>query len=275
MIFQTSDKVNLNYMTYGDKSNEPIVLIHGLAADHEMWLPQIINYPEQGYFVIVPDMRGHGMSAGANSFLISDCARDISELLGHLGIESANIVGVSMGGVIAQQFACDFPGKTSKLIIADSFSEVSSFTEKLAGRLQWLTIKIAPALLSNSLESVYKGDDKAYAREYFRKAYAHMDKKQLLKARKALNGFNITHRLKSVKIPVLILVGDGFGKFALKMAQKTKKAISQSELKVIGGGSDPSNLTAPLKFDFEIFNFLKDKSRKINNNNNSSQCYKK
>ena len=257
MIFQSSDKVNLNYMTYGDKSNEPIVLIHGLAADHEMWKPQIINYPEQGYFVIAPDMRGHGMSAGTNSFFISDCARDISELLDHLEIKTANIIGVSMGGVIAQQFACDFPEKTIKLIITDSFSEVSSFTEKLAGKLQWLTIKIAPALLSKSLESAYKGDDKVYACEYFRKAYARMDKKQLLKARKALNRFNITHRLKSVKIPVLILVGDGFGKFALKMAQKTKKAISQSELRVIKGGCDPSNLIAPVKFDFEVLNFLK------------------
>jgi pimeloyl-ACP methyl ester carboxylesterase len=181
MIFKTSEKVNLFYLTYGNRMNAPCVLIHGLGVDHEMWKPQIVKYPTQGFFLIVPDMRGHGKSSKVDLFRIKDCARDINELLGHLGIESANIVGVSMGGVIAQQFACDFPGKTSKLIIADSFSEVASFTKKLAGWLQWFTIK---------------------------------------------------------------------------MAKKTTKMINQSKLKVIKGGTDPSNLVATERFDFEALRFL-------------------
>lgn len=41
MKFKTSEKVDLYYMTYGDKTHEPIVLIHGLGADHKMWKPQI------------------------------------------------------------------------------------------------------------------------------------------------------------------------------------------------------------------------------------------
>lgn len=262
MNFKTSDKVDLFYMTYGDKAQEPVVLIHGLGADHEMWKPQIENYPEKGFFLIVPDMRGHGSSSKVNSFRISDCARDISELLGHLDIKTANIIGVSMGGVIAQQYAYDFPGKTSKLIIADSFSEVSSITEKLAGWMQWLTIKIAPSLLSKSLDSAYKGDEKAEVRNYFKKSYARIDKKQLLNARKALNRFNLKKQLEKIKNPLLVLVGDGFGKFALKMVEKTKEAINDSKLKVLKGGSDPSNLVVPEKFDNEVINFLKMDNRK-------------
>jgi len=259
MILKTSDGIELFYETYGEKEDTPIVLVHGLGAEHNMWLPQISKYPSQGLFVIAPDMRGHGNSFMVKSFKISDCARDINELLEHLGITRANLVGVSMGGLIVQQFACDFPEKVDKLVIVDSFSEVRTFAEKFAGWMQWLTIKVAPGLLSKSLGSAYKGPDKAQVLRYLQDAISNskMDKEQLLYSRAEVNRFNIIDRLGDIKAPTLVLVGDGFGDFAINMAKRTADAIRGSQFKILKGGCDPSNLVVPDVFDNEVIDFIK------------------
>lgn len=257
MIFKTSDGIELFYETYGKNKNIPIVLVHGLGAEHNMWLPQILKYPSQSLFVIAPDMRGHGNSPKVKSFKINDCAKDINELLEHLGITNVNLAGVSMGGLIVQQFACDFPEKVGKLVIVDSFSTLCTFAEKFAGWMQWLTIKVAPELLSKSLVLAYKGPDKAQALRYFQDAYFRMDKEQLLYSRAEVNRFNIIDRLGEIKAPTLVLVGDGFGDFAINMAKKMANAINGSKFIILKGGCDPSNLVVPDVFDNEVLGFIK------------------
>ena len=72
MNFKTFDQLSLYYETHGDPGAVPVVLIHGIGADHEMWKPQLASFPASGYFVIVPDLRGHGASDLPQTFSIAD-----------------------------------------------------------------------------------------------------------------------------------------------------------------------------------------------------------
>lgn len=242
---------------YGEKGNTPVILLHGLGADHNMWLPQISRYPAQGLFVVAPDIRGHGNSSKVRSFKISDCAKDINELLEHLGIPKISLVGVSMGGTIVQQFAVDYPEKVDRLVIVDSFSATIGIMAKIMAWVASFSLKALPkSWVIKLLGSAYKGADKQHVREYFREAISKMGVVQLRLVRDEVNKFNILGRLDEIGAPTLVLVGDSFGKWFTNSANQTAKRIKGSQFKVLKGGQDPSNLVAPDLFDNEVLDFI-------------------
>jgi 3-oxoadipate enol-lactonase len=256
MHITSCDGTPIAYATFGNPAHPPLVLLHGLGGDHRMWEPQLACYPAHNLYVIAPDVRGHGQSSPVDHFTVQDCARDVIALLDHLGIAQAHIAGVSMGGLIVQQVACDAPDRVERLVIADSFSEVRTLAEHLGGWAQWLTIKLLPGLFTRSLDAAYKDPQHERARRYLQAAYARMDREQLLRARASINRFQIRERLSAVQAPALVLVGDQFGDFAIQMARKTADALPQATFHVLPGGCDPSNLVVPEFFDQAVLGFL-------------------
>jgi 3-oxoadipate enol-lactonase len=221
-----------------------------------MWAPQIETLPEHGFFLIVPDVRGHGKSDPVKTFDLTDCARDIAAVLNHLEIDRAHLVGMSMGGVIVQQFACDFPTRLDRLVISDSFSEVRTLLEKVGGWSNWLTLKLWPSLFNYAFKHAYGKPHMARARRYFEASFKRMDPKQTAKARAAINHIDLLDCLEDVEVPALVTVGDQFGDFAIGMARKTAAALPNAEFEVLEGGADPSNLTVPAQFDRAVLAFL-------------------
>ena len=257
MILQTPDGIELFYETYGEKGDTPVILVHGAGADHEMWLPQIAKYPAEGLFVIAPDIRGHGNSSKVESFKIKDCAKDINELLEHMEIARASLVGVSMGGLIVQQFTVDFPEKVDKLVIADSFSATIGVKAKINAWLAAFGLKALPkSWAARSFELAYKGADKEHVRRYFREAISKTGIRQARFDRGEANTFNILDRLDEVRVPALVLVGDAFGQWFINLARETAKRIKGAQFKVLKGGQDPSNLVVPDLFDNEVLSFI-------------------
>ncbi|MFX0064331.1 MAG: alpha/beta fold hydrolase [Candidatus Hermodarchaeota archaeon] len=258
MILHTSDGIKVYYKTFGSEKSLPLILVHGLGADRNMFNTQIDKYVAEGFFLIVPDMRGHGDSAKVNSFKIEDCARDLKELLDHLHITNTSLIGVSMGGLIVQQFALDFSSYVDKLIIVDSFSGVSGFFMKFNAKLASLLLKVIPKkLLAKLYGTAYKGKKNEPIRKYFEEITLKGDMKQIRMARSEVNRFDVLKRLKEISVPTLVLVGDLFGKMAINMANVTAEGIPNAQLKVLKGGGDPSNMLVPELFNTEVLLFLK------------------
>ena len=106
----------LNFQQQG--SGEHLILIHGLFGSLDN-LNMVAKVLAKQYTVTSVDVRNHGQSFHKNDMAYENLAQDIVNLLDHLSISSAYVLGHSMGGKIAMQLALDFPNKVKKLIVAD------------------------------------------------------------------------------------------------------------------------------------------------------------
>ena len=98
-------------------SGPALLLLHGLGCDHHTWDP-VIDALARRYTVVAPDLLGHGASAKPRAdYSVGGYANGMRDLLGVLGIPRATVVGHSLGGGVAMQFAYQFPELTERLVL--------------------------------------------------------------------------------------------------------------------------------------------------------------
>lgn len=101
-------------------SGPPVVLVHGIGDSSATWAP-VIQAMARRHLVIAPDLLGHGSSDKPRAdYSVAAYANGIRDLLGVLGVERATLVGHSLGGGVAMQFAYQFPERTERLVLVGS-----------------------------------------------------------------------------------------------------------------------------------------------------------
>lgn len=112
--------MQLHYQVHAQNQGEgpPLVLLHGLFGSADNW-GSIAKHFSQHYQVISVDLRNHGRSPHSASQTYPEMADDLSALCDALGLAQIHLLGHSLGGKVAMQFATQYPQKVSKLIIVD------------------------------------------------------------------------------------------------------------------------------------------------------------
>ncbi len=106
----------LHFQRHGQ--GEPLVILHGLFGTLDNWGAQIKTLSEH-FDVIAADLRNHGRSPHGSEMSYRAMSNDLLELLDHLQLERINLMGHSMGGKAAMQFALDHPERVERLIVVD------------------------------------------------------------------------------------------------------------------------------------------------------------
>jgi 3-oxoadipate enol-lactonase len=155
-------------VTFYEDSGEgpPVVLVHGYGADLRLWDAQVPALVGAGFRVIRHDVRGHGRSLIApDGYTYENYSADLRDLLDRLNVErpateslsidAAHVVGLSMGGGVALQFALDHPQRVLSLTLVDSALPGFTYGQEAAGRIEALMEAVRTQGPLAALENVY------------------------------------------------------------------------------------------------------------------------
>ena len=121
MATATINGHELHHLQRGE--GEPLLLIMGMSGTHLSWGEPFLELLERDFQITVYDHRGVGRSSRAEAgYTISDLADDAAGLLDHLGLESAHVLGISMGGMVAQELAIRHPERVRTLALGCTYS---------------------------------------------------------------------------------------------------------------------------------------------------------
>ncbi|MDP6456465.1 MAG: alpha/beta hydrolase [Candidatus Marinimicrobia bacterium] len=199
--------INLYYDIHG--TGEPLLFIHGLGSSTRDWEAQT-KFFSADYRVILIDLRGHGQSdKPKEQYSILQFSADIEALLNGLEIESLHVVGLSLGGVIALQFALDHPHRVRSLVLVNSFVELlfRTFSEKME---MWKRNTVVRLLGMRKMGKVLAGrlfpkDSQEELRNVFIERWAENNKQSYLSAFKSMAGWSVRDRLGELHVPTLVL----------------------------------------------------------------------
>jgi len=238
----------------------PIVFIHGLGATSNVWFAEREALSER-FRVVVYDRSGCGQSSRRDDgYSVESWGAELAGLLDDLGVETAVVVGHSLGSMVAQHFAATYPERTRALVLVgaeaalspegrDILSTRASLIEErgLSGVVDsWLGSVLAPA--SRLADPVMAGLLRAMFLSYDARSYAQQAR--------ALRDADVRPQHRGISCPTLLLAGDEDPVTPLAWQQAIHEAIRGSQVRIIPGTAHMPMLESPMEFHVALLEFL-------------------
>lgn len=222
-------------MNYQEKGQGfPLILIHGLSDDSNLWVPLMPEFSRY-YRTITLDLRGHGQSSKPDMpYTIPLFSNDIFEFMNKMEISKANLIGLSLGSAIIQQFTLDHPERVRSIVLLSAFSHVDASLrdkfQRLRGRInsggldaffeEAIKLVVTPDFLSANIEAI---------EELKKKAVLVNSDASVSRTIDACLEFDLKDKIKKIVAPTLILSGKEDIFTLLYLAKEIHHSIKDSK----------------------------------------------
>jgi pimeloyl-ACP methyl ester carboxylesterase len=244
-------------------SGNAVLFIHGHPFNRTMWVPQIQSLRWK-YRTIAPDLRGYGESACGSETVYTQerFACDLIRLLDHLSVARACVVGLSMGGQIAMEFARAFPDRTAGVALAATFPQAETpegvtDRNRMADRL--LAEGIAPAgseMLSKLIGPTSLKRQPSIASAVYRMICATDPAGAAAALRGRALRRDYRESLTQIQVPCLIVLGTDDAYSTVNEAETIHAAISNSKLEIFPNIGHMPNLEDEDRFNRHLHELL-------------------
>ena len=247
MRFTQANGLVVHYLVEGPEGLPPLVFINPLGCDLRVW-SDVACILKPDFRVVCYDKRGHGLSeSGPDHAEMADYARDLAALLEALGVGRAAIVGMSIGGVIAQELCRQRPDLVAALVLCDTAAKIGtdeSWDERIAAVERGGIESIVEAVLERWFTPDFRVQR---APEYagVRAMLTRTPKQGYLAACGALKRADLRPSAPLIEAPTLCLVGDQDGSTPVALVRQTAALIKGARFEIIEGAGHLPNVEKP------------------------------
>ncbi|MGQ9490902.1 MAG: alpha/beta fold hydrolase [Anaerolineae bacterium] len=260
MPYQEINGIRLRYETWG-VGETPLLLLHGLGSSADDWFMQLPAFAP--YFrCIAPDLRGHGLSDKPDGpYSVALFAADAAALLTALGAMPAHVLGLSLGGMVAQQLAIAYPHLVRSLVLINtmpgiwppSWHIVQVGLRRLAA--PWRTRSMAEQAARVAAD-LFPHQQQAFLRAQVQARLASNDPEAYRKATMAVAGFRPGRALHRLACPVLIIAGEEDRVVPRLYQERLRRALPAAEFVLLPGVGHACNVEAPDAVNGAVLKFL-------------------
>jgi 3-oxoadipate enol-lactonase len=258
-VASARDGTRIAYTLHHRGSGAPrAALVHSLAMERSFWAPLVERLDAS---VLVFDCRGHGASGKpAGPYTVELFARDLADLLDHVGWSSALVAGASMGGCISLAFAAAFPARTAALGLIDTTAWYGADAPK-----QWA--ERADKALQTGLGSLVEFQTTRWFGDAFRASHPDVvkhcvdvfirnDVPAYAETCRMLGTADLRSALAGMEMPTAVIVGEEDYATPVAMAQALHNGIAGSSLKILKAGRHLTPLEQPGTIAAELMRLL-------------------
>lgn len=226
-----------------------VLFLHGMGCDATDWQPQMEAFRET-FRCIAPDHRGHGRSTrdvGAGLSL-SGLADDAVAVLDELGVDTAHVVGLSMGGMVAQRLALAHPDRVCTLSLLDTFSDPGPLGDGLgamADNVEAAGIDVFAGAFEQLVFAAKTRSERPELLARFDRQFRSNDAAALASDLRAIAAIDTHAKLGSIRVPTLVVVGAEDQLTPPDRGEILAEEIPEARFEVIPNAGHFTNLEEP------------------------------
>lgn len=253
----TVNGLQLHYQL--DGQGPPVLLLHPVGLDLTWWEAQVEALRSE-FQVLRMDFRGHGKSTIAPPpYTLADFAADAHALLGALDIESVHVIGLSLGGMVAQLLALEYPTEVRSLVLSNTLCTLP------AEARQAMRARGEAAEQGGMAAVVEPTIERWFTRGFFDSPLVARCRRHLLaqdvsawaSSWRAIADLDTLPRLGEIHVPTLVTTGDADVSTPVAAAQSIANRIPGAVLKVMPGAPHMAPYERPKLFNSLVFEFLR------------------